>query len=718
MNQEPSDSLDILLDLSGDSGAGSPKAPEPEPKILLAEEPTPRKVTPRTFEPLPDDTPFVPADPEPQATARPSRLAPIKSMVAEVYFDPAKAFAAEVDWSRFRKAQISLFGLSLAMPFIMLLLLGVILGVVYHAGASLYNATTPNPIYQLMLYPLVFVLARGYWMAYLALPLILFGVGWLWAAVTAGALSRIEDGAHIDYKTALSILAMLGAMLAPFTMFPFLRLLALAVIFWFTIRRLEDTFGIGFWTVAGRGGLTLVASMFLYGAMERKVESLFPAGEEMKVNLNAFVNQRKMLEWPSFHEKIYVKPNERLYADLTNFTPQIRDLATQKAMNLLKAGSDTPEFRYRLAQRLAENGQNEAFLYLSRYAAAGQGTPLDAAAALVWIQKYTLANPNNLDVNLDKVRLLIQNNRRLEGKRLLVSLVKAQLTDMNRITDFIQKEGLGQTNSGFNDEVQNLYQFGNGTNYVGSYTPSSGSSSGYSRYGYETQTKQEGLLKRLFVNEHDNSLWFYRAMVVEYNRSAEAGPEIYGEIPTIMGQAELDQKIQEGDPIAMDILADRSARDGDIAKARQYWLAAIRVLDSDNRYPNVAYYMKLAESYDPAESDKAADPAQATKYYLAALLISSWQGRGIPVGLKPLQRLQPGKLSDPRGQPFLDTCLKYDIPEAWAMMGDRYFNGDFPGVPKNIAKGRDCFMKAQALGYKGPQFQKQLALMGAATATR
>jgi hypothetical protein len=230
-------------------------------------------------------------------------------MVAQVYFDPANAFASGVDWPRFRKAQVSLFLLSLAMPFVMLLLLGFVLGVVYLTGASLYSSTSPNPIYQLMLYPLVFVLARGYWMAYLALPLVLFVACWLWAALTAWAFSSIEGGAHIDFKKALSILAMLGAMLAPFTMFPFLRLLALAVILWFIVRRMEDTFDIGLWSMVGRGGPILLGAMFLYGAMESKAESYFPAGEELKVNLNAFVNQRRMLEWPSFQTKVYINPS-------------------------------------------------------------------------------------------------------------------------------------------------------------------------------------------------------------------------------------------------------------------------------------------------------------------------------------------------------------------------------------------------------------------------
>jgi hypothetical protein len=291
-------------------------------------------------------------------------------------------------------------------------------------------------------------------------------------------------------------------------------------------------------------------------------------------------------------------------------------------------------------------------------------------------------------------------------------MAKTQVESINKFTEFIQKEGLGQNNSNFNYEIQSLYQNGNTTNYVGNYNRTSGSPS----YGYTSQTKQEDLLKRLYTNENDPSLWFYRAMVVEFNRSSAAGPDIYGEGLSDLGKSELDQKIQEGDPVAMDILADRYARDGDFVRARQYWLAAVRVLDNDNRYSNVSYYLKLAESYDPSENANTPDPVQATRYYLSALLISSWQSRGNGVGLKPLQRLQIEKIPDPMSQAFLDLCLKYNVPEAWAMMGDRYLNGDFPGVAKNPLKGRDCFLKARALGYKGPQFEKQLALMSAASA--
>ncbi|WP_243318720.1 hypothetical protein [Geothrix paludis] len=677
-------------------------------KILLAEDTAPPKPGSAVAEIPPAEEVSELPHPEPNAPPRrPARLEPVKNLVKQGYFDPTRAFESTVDWKRFRKAQISLFLLSLLAPFLTLLLLGFLLGVVYLTGASLYSATSPNPIYQLMLYPLVFVVARGYWLAYLALPFGLFAIGWLWAAATAWSISRLEEGTLIDFKKALSILAMLGAMLAPFTLFPFLRLLALAVILWFIVRRLEDTFDIGFWPMVGRGGLILLASVFLYGAFERKVESYFPAGEELRTNLQAFIKQKKMLEWPSFQAKVYINPNERLYADLSDFSPQVREPATQKALAMLKAGGDTPSFRFRLASRLAECGQVDAFLFLSRYYATGQGIQADPSAALDWIQRFTDARPDHLEGGLDRARLLLSNNRQLEGKRYLVGIAKRQITTLGKVTAFIQKEGLGSVDSALNTEVLSLYQFGNTTTQVAVYN----SNSSFSRYGYETQTKQEDLLKRLYVNEHDQTLWFYRALVSEYSSSTPAGSAVYGEASSVYGQAELDQKILEEDPVAMDIAADRCASRGDLAKARQLWLSATRVLNSDHRSANVPYYLKLAGSFDPEGSTKAPDPHEATKYYLAALLISSWQGRGSAVGMQSLQRLQPGKVPDPKEQAFLDLCLKYEIPEAWAMMGDRYLNGDFPGVPRNQAKGRDCFLKAQALGYKGPQFSQQLALL-------
>jgi hypothetical protein len=265
----------------------------------------------------------------------------------------------------------------------------------------------------------------------------------------------------------------------------------------------------------------------------------------------------------------------------------------------------------------------------------------------------------------------------------------------------------------FTNEIENLHREGNTQAYAGSYqtySPTQGM-----RYVTEYQTRQNQLLKKLYANGQDQSLWFYRALVVEYARSAVASPDVYGELVSNEPAADLEQKLMEGDRVALDTAADRCILKGDVAKARRYWLAATRALDDDDRRANVPLYLKLARSYDPEDSSQDADPREAEKFYLATLLISTWSGRMDAVGLRPLQRLHAGKLPDPMGQPFLDLCLKCDIPEAWIMMGDRYFNGDFPGIPKNIAKAKECFRKAEGLGYRGPQFLKQLAQLNAGT---
>ncbi|HEX9081525.1 MAG TPA: hypothetical protein VF768_04545, partial [Holophagaceae bacterium] len=461
------------------------------------------------------------------------------------------------------------------------------------------------------------------------------------------------------------------------------------------------------WRLVGRGGLLLLAAAFLYGAFERRVESHFPGGEDLKANLYAFVNQKKMLEWPSFQAKVYVSPNERLYEDLSDFNAGLREQAVTKAMGILKNGSESPEFRFRIANRMAGNGQVEAYPYLSRCYAEGLGTSADPDAALAWMQKFTDASPGNLDAGMERARLLVRNGRRLDGKRYLVGMAKGQISQVPRLAEFIQKEGLGRSDRTFNFEVVNLYQQGNPTSTVGMYP----GGPGQPRYIYETQTKQESLRKTLYQNDRDQSLWFYRALVAEY-ASGTAGAEVYGEASSDLAQAELDQKAMEGDPVAMDILADRRARDGDILAARRLWLSATQALNNDNRYANAAYYMKLAGSYDPAESTQAPDVQQATKYYLAALLVSTWHGRTRPIGRGSLERLHPGKIPDALGQPFLDLCLRHDIPEAWFMMGDRYLNGDFPGVPRNAGRALDCFRKARTLGYQSPQLARQLAAMG------
>ncbi|HEX9082025.1 MAG TPA: hypothetical protein VF768_07080 [Holophagaceae bacterium] len=695
---------DLPLDPAG-SSAGS----ESSFLIPLAEVPEPRRTPVRAPVHQPVER-FVTPEPEPEMPPeRPSRLAPIKTLVRQFYFDPAHAFHDGVDWPRFARTQTSLFLLSLVIPFLALLFLGFILGVLYLTGASLYDATSPNPIYELMLYPTVFVLARGYWVIYLLLPAGLFLMGWLWAAATAWVLSKMEGGACIDFKRAFATLAMFGAMLAPFTTFPFLRLVALAVILILIARRMEDTFGIGFWSLVGRAGLIFLVAASLYGALERKVETDFPGGEELQTNLAAFVRQHKRLTWPTFHHKLYVSPNERLYADLSDFSPEIREPAVKRALGILQSGTETPTFRFQLAQCMATHGEEEAYLFMSRFNAAGQGTPANPAEALAWMQKYTAAFPKDLDAGLEQAQMYFTTNHPLDGKRWLVKLGKRNLPNLDRITSFIDKRGLGKNDPRFNGDIQLLYRLGNTTHYVSNYNKYATRSS----YGYQAvpETAQQALLRKLDDADHDSDLWFYRAMALEYGTDTPASLDAYGEAAAALDASALAQKAQGGDPVAMDILADRSLQSGDVATARKYWIAATQALNSDNRYGNAAYYMKLADSYDPGTSQTATDPHQAIKYYLAAVLTSTWYGHNSPVSSRPLQRLLGQPVPDPMGQPFLDLCLKHDIPEAWAMMGSRYLNGDFPGVSKNLSKSLECFRKARTLGFQGPQFAQQLTLM-------
>lgn len=694
----------------GTSGLGG----ERQIKIQLAEIPAPRipAARPQDSEPQLRRSALTPGLETPPK--KPSRFAPIKAWIAQGYFDPAKAFEAEVNWTRFGHAQVFLFFLSIASPFLMLLLFGFMLGIVYTIGAALYSVSTPNSTAEVMAYPIVFVLTRGYWLSYLILPIGMFVMGWIWAAITAWNLSRGEP-ASIDFKKALGLLAMLSGMLAPFTMFPFLRFVALAVLLWFLAKRLEDMFDIGFWMLIKRGGLVLLGAGFLFGTFERKVESILPSGEELRTNLNNLVRQNRPLEWPTFQGKNSITTNERLLANVSDFDPQIREQAIKKSLAILGSNSDTQEFRFKLAQRMADNGQVEACLFQARYYAAGQGTAVNLPGAVDSIQKFLNANPTNIEATLEKAKYLLMADRRLEAKICLVQVAKTQIKEVPRLSAFIQKENLGQIDQTLAWEIQALYQQGNTSVSTGGYTtysPAQGT-----RYVNEYQTKQAVLLKKLYVNERDTTLWFYRALAVEFGRSASAGPEVYGETPTEYQAADLENKIKEGDLVALDIAADRCLLRGDVEGARQNWLAATRVLNNDDRRSNVALYLKLARSYDPNDANKYADVKEAVKYYLATLLITKWNGRMDPIGMGPLERLQPGKIPDPMGQPYLDLCLKHDIPEAWVMMGDRYLNGDFPGISLNLIKAKDCFKKAQTLGYKGPQFFKQLNQMDPANST-
>ena len=376
------------------------------------------------------------------APAKPPRFRALREWFGRGYFDPAKAFEDEVDWARFGRAQLFLFLLSLAAPFLMLLVFGCLFGLIYAIGASLYAVSAPNAIHEVMIYPLVFVLARGYWLSYLALPIAMYLIGWIWAVLAAGVLSLGEE-ATMDFKRGLAILAMFAAMMAPFALLPFLRFVALILILRLLAKRMEDTFGTSVWRLSARAGLILLGSGLLYAAFARKVEEIYPAGETLRANLDSFVRANRKLEWPAFRTRLPIHPGERLLEELSDFDSQVRERAIKKGLAVLELRTETPELRYRLAKRLADNGQVEAYLHLARYLATGQGTEPDLPLAIEWMKKYTEANPAKLDIILEKAKLFFLAGRRLEGKVTLVQAAKAQPRDLKQIATFIGREQLG-----------------------------------------------------------------------------------------------------------------------------------------------------------------------------------------------------------------------------------------------------------------------------------
>ncbi len=62
--------------------------------------------------------------------------------------------------------------------------------------------------------------------------------------------------------------------------------------------------------------------------------------------------------------------------------------------------------------------------------------------------------------------------------------------------------------------------------------------------------------------------------------------------------------------------------------------------------------------------------------------------------------------------------MKHDIPEAWVMMGDRCLSGGFPETPKSPERARECLLKAESLGYRGPWLFTTLAQLDPAQAVK
>ncbi len=630
-------------------------------KILLGEIPEPRTPPPPPAVPARIELPPLPALEATEEPGEPSRLDKAKAFVGRGYFDPFDAFGRRVDWKRFVRAQSFLFLASMLAPFIMLLLTGILMAAMVLVGASLSSATTPNPV--------------------------------------------------MDFGKALSILAMLGAMLAPFTLFPFLRLVALAVLVWYTFKRMNETFGIPWGSLFARGGLSILALTFAYSWVERKVEARFQGSSELAANIEAFQRRGRKLEWPFSRPVPVTNPNEGLLADLGSFSPEIREKAMAQALVLVRSNADAPGLRFRLASRMAEMGNPEAMVFASRYCQAGSGTPVDLPAALAWIQKAALANPKQVDTGLEEAKLLFLNKRPLEGKRRLVALVRDNIQNLSRVSQFIQKEGLGTTDNACQNAIETLYKYGNSdsdgfeSNTEGRYRTSRGGN-----------YRQEAVARRIAALEQDGNPWFYRALAAEYGKLTPADADVYGEEAS--SAAELAKRIESGDPSALELEADRSYQKGDVARARELWLKATLSLKQDDRWANGPYYLKLAESYDPATAKRDPKAQDATKYYLAYLLVSAGQAEPSPRVLDALKRMGVVVNPSAQDQPFLNLCMKHDIPEAWAAMGGRFLAGDGVTTFRNPGKAMECFLKAQSLGYQGPQVFKSLAELDPAHAAR
>lgn len=701
-----------------DLEAADPFAP---PQIELEEIPATRIRTPVSPSPALMESAVIPIILTEDEPVRPSHFKALKVFFSKGYFDPFKAFGHRVDWKKFRKAQTFLLLLSLVTPFLTLIFTGFLLSFLYLIGASLNSVTPPNAFHELALYPLVFILTKGYWLAYLALSLGAFALGWVWAGFTAWNISRDQSDYLIDFKKALSILAMVGVMAAPLTMFPFLRLVALVILLWNTTKRMHETFSISWSTFLLRGGVAFLAITFAYSWFERKVESAFPAGTELNANIEAYMRHGKKLEWPASHEKIVRPAYESVLADLNSFDATVREEATRKALAIVKSGQEAPAVRFQLAKRVADLGQPDAMVLTSRAFREGRGTPANLASAIEWMHKAVQANPKQLDIRLEEAELLMLNKRTLDGKRLFVGIAKDNMSNtenycLSKIAEFIQGKGFGKSDSGLHSQIQDLYQtaYSPVSNYYDNYYDGN---SRYRRYDTGNSTR-DNLLRKLNSDSRGNEYWFYRALVAERGQDGPAEPSVYGEETVAISESALAQRIESGDPVAMEIAGDKSYRDGDVDRARELWLKAALLLNSDNRMANAPFYLKLSESYDPTTAKKKPDSRMATKYYLASLLVSSGQREESPTLIRALHRLGVATVPDSQSQAFIDMCLKHDIAEAWAVMGGRYLNGDSAGVPRNATRARDCFLKAQSLGYRGPLVFKFLIDLDPENATK
>ena len=686
-------------------------------KIELDDVPAPESRRPLAGQvPLTPEVPVpglpvpMPAEPEEEAPRVPSSWGTVKTVVARGFFDPFEAFEQRVDPERFRRSQGFLVLISLVGPMLATLALGFLAAVIYQIMAAFHSVTPANPFYELALYPVVYVFVKRYWIAYLVLPSLVLLIGWLWALGTAWNLARDSEE---DFHKMFCILAMLGAMLAPFTMFPLLRLLALGVLIWYVSRRMGRYFEISFFHLVKRGGILLLILIAGYTWCERKVESYYPERSELNANLTAFYSKNQKLQWPAYGVQKVVSPIQALWDDLGSFDETVRNRSTASALAIMKHAGTAPQDRLRLAVRLAELGNAESMRFAAQAYQSGLGTPVDGGKALAWIHKAVEANPASLDLAMEEAALCFKNQRVLEGKRLFVALAKEHLDALNQITAYMAANGCGTADTKLSWEVQNLYrQEGNQAMLN---ARSNGGPYGQNQYGYgngygyarpfEGPSRRDLLLERISKVNRDNTQWFFNALVSEYGTTTLAEASVYGEAAQDTTTDELLAKIGAEDTAALAEAGDRLAEKGEVVKAREYWLKASQSLTTDKRRPNARLYLCLAESHDAGlRATPAALPREASRYYLGYLLLTEESQVARTKALAALKRL--GVLVAPdvdvNGTPFLTLCTKYDVPEAWVMMGCNYMGDTLTHTPKNLVKARECFQKATALGYKGP----------------
>ena len=684
-------------------------------KILLGDipdRPSRRSIAPVESVPVPVD-PYVSESSPSMAVdfdERPSGWRAVKNVVGRGFFDPFLAFGSGVDWERFSRAQLFLFAISLVGPFAFLLVFSIFSAILYQIGAALNSVTPPNPFYELALYPLAYLFAKGYWVAYLVLPMSIFILGWIWAGMTAWNIARDSDA---DVKEMFCVLAMLGSMFASFTMFPFLRLLALGFLILYMSRRMNQHFDISIMHLARRGGIFLVGMVVFYTWFERKVESCYAVSSEMSTNVNDFYFKNKKLEWPAFRVKKITTANQLLLQNLWSLDSGVREKAIVKALSVISNNAESLDARFALALRIADLGNVAGMVYASKAYQSGQGVPVDNAQALLWMHNASVASPRQLEYGLDEANLLFLNKRILDGKRRFVNLAKSNIDSLDEISSFIRKQGYGLPEYSIAWEVERLYR----QNHV----------SGTMTYRYtcyygdiysEELNYRAELLQKLNSLDRDGTQWFYRALITEFGSESQASAEIYGESSAESEVDEFNKKIEMNDPGALLVLGDRSFDGKDLVKARSYWLKAAMSLNSDKRRVNARIYLKLAESYDPAIVGAGHGNArEASRFYLGYLLLAEYSGASNGKTLDALKTLGVvvDKNVDVSSFSYVSLCAKYDIPEAWAILGSYYVGGQLEGARKNPAKARECFQKAKGLGYQGPVVSMRVGDEGSAS---